>query len=120
MAHKVDFSLTSSENIETVLSRQLERIRLSRNLTQSQLARQAGVSRSTIARMAQNGKGISFDSFIRIMQALQLQSHLETLLPESGISPLERLEMAGKDRQRARGKIKNTEPWTWNDDGPEA
>ena len=119
MVHKMDFSLASSENIETVLGRQLERIRLNRNLTQSQLALRAGVSRSTIARMAQDGKGISLDSFIRIMQALQLQSHLETLLPESGVSPLERLEMAGKDRQRARSKVKNTEPWTWGDNGPE-
>jgi len=116
MIHKKDFSFVSSENIEAMLSRQLEYIRLSRNLTQAQLARQAGVSRSTIARMAQDGKGISLDSFIRIMQALQLQSHLEALLPEPGISPLERLELDGKDRQRARSKSKDTEKWTWTDE----
>ena len=115
MTHKVDFSLASSEAIETALSRRIEDIRLSRNLTQAQLADQAGVSRSTITRLVQNGKGISLDSFIRIMQALQLDDHLQTLLPDPGISPLEQLETDGRKRQRARKKKKATKQWTWND-----
>lgn len=119
MTPKIDFSIASSEKIEMALSRQLETLRLRRNLTQAELAKQAGVSRSTVARMARDGKGISLDSFIRIMQALQLQSHLEALLPPSGISPLERLELGGKDRQRARSKKsskkKSTQKWTWDD-----
>lgn len=116
MMHNIDFSLASSEAIEDTLSQQIEDIRLSRNLTQAQLAEQAGVSRSTITRLGQEGKGVSLNSFIRIMQALQLYSHLEALLPDPGISPLERLKLEGKGRRRARRKKKTTREWTWNDE----
>ena len=78
MEHKIDFSLVSSETIETALSRRIEDIRLSRNQTQAQPADQAGISRSTITRLVQDGKGISLDSFIRIMQALRTDVPAET------------------------------------------
>jgi len=81
MTHKIDFSVASSEAIEDALSERIEALRLQQNITQSHLAREAGVSRSTITRLAQQGKGISLDSFIRILQALQLQHNLESLLP---------------------------------------
>lgn len=116
MMHKIDFSLASSEAIEDALSQQIEHIRLSRNITQAQLAKQAGVSRSTLTRLGQEGKGVSLNSFIRIMQALQLHSHLKALLPDPGISPLERLKLEGKDRQRARRKKKTSQEWTWDDE----
>ena len=113
MAHEIDFLLASSEDIETVLSRRLEEIRLSRNITQSHLAKEAGVSRSTITRLAQEGKGISLDSFIRILKALHLHGHLEALLPDPSVSPLRLLE-GKKSRQRARSKKSKTKSWTWN------
>ena len=116
MTHKIDFHLASSEKIEGALSRRLEEIRLSRNITQSRLAREAGVSRSTITRLVQDGKGISLDSFIRIMQALQLQGHLEALLPDPTIRPLERIKMKGKRRQRARPRKTEKQEWTWDDE----
>jgi len=114
--HKTDFSVASSEAIESALGQQIEAIRLSRNLTQAQLADQAGISRSTFTRLVQDDKGISLDSFIRIMQALELRDHLQALLPDPGVSPLEELEKAGKKRQRARNKKNQPSlPWTWND-----
>ncbi len=89
MTHKIDFSIASSAGIENALCKRIEDIRLQRNLTQQQLAEMAGISRSTMTRLAQNDRGISFDSFIRILQALQLDDHLDALLPDPGISPLE-------------------------------
>ena len=119
MTHKVDFSIASSEAIESALGQQLDAIRLSRNLTQAELAEQAGISRSTFTRLVQDGKGISLDSFIRILQALQLHDHLQALLPDPGLRPLERLQQSSKQRQRARGTTKNSQPWSWNDDREE-
>ena len=125
--HKIEFSLASSETIEDALSERIEAIRLSRNITQSRLAKAAGVSRSTITRLAQTGKGISLDSFIRILKALDLESQLELLLPLPAESPLERLQKPSKARQRARlkGSKKsatksssgNESLWTWEDAG---
>ena len=111
----IDFSLVSSEDIENALGQQLEAIRLSRNITQNHLAKDAGVSRSTVTRLAQDGKGISLDSFIRILKALQLQDHLQALLPDPGVSPLQRLALKGHDRQRARPKKLKNDGWIWDD-----
>lgn len=113
MIHKIDFSLASSDEIENTLSRQIEAIRLHRNITQARLAKEAGVSRSTITRLAQDGKGISLNSFIRILMALQMQGHLQALLPSPTISPLKRLKLAEKERQRARSKKSERSDWNW-------
>ncbi len=118
MTHKIDFDLASSEAIEDALSERIEEIRLRRNITQSRLAREAGVSRSTITRLAQEGKGISLDSFIRVLKALQLADNLGTLLPDPGLSPLEELEKSSQlSRQRARARKRDQKKWTWGDQG---
>lgn len=117
MTHKINFTLASSNTIEDALSKRIEEIRLSRNMTQSRLAKEAGVSRSTITRLAQPGKGISLDSFIRILQALQLTDNLATLLPEPSISPLAELDQGDHPpRQRARARKSSQKTWTWQDD----
>ncbi len=116
MVHKIDFTLASSEAIENVLSERIEEIRLRQNITQSELAKEAGVSRSTITRLAQEGKGISLDSFIRILKALRISHKLEVLIPVSPISPLEELKRANQpSRQRARTKKQEQKEWTWGD-----
>lgn len=118
MTHKLDFSLASSEMIEDELSQRIEEIRLRRNITQKRLAEEAGVSRSTITRLAQDGKGISLDSFIRILKALQIADNLQVLLPDPGISPLEDLKRKSQpERQRARPKTKQKKKWNWGDEG---
>ncbi len=114
MTQKLEFSLVNSEDIENALCDRLEDVRLSRNISQNDLAEEAGISRSTITRLATHGKGISLDSFIRVMQALQLTSHLEALLPDPTVRPVERVKFKGVERQRARAKKKNNHPdWTW-------
>jgi putative transcriptional regulator len=121
MTHYPNMNFSTSATIEDSLSARLEAIRLSRNITQSRLARDAGVSRSTITRLAQHGKGISLDSFIRILQALNLENQLETLLPTPKETPLERLAKPTKTRKRARARtrgknvIDHADAWTWED-----
>jgi len=119
MTHTIDFSLATSEEIENALSQRIEAIRLRQNITQQELARIAGVSRSTITRLGQEDKGISLDSFIRILKALQLDEHLAALLPEPGISPLEILERGGEAPQRVSAKKAKArqKKWQWGDQG---
>ncbi len=117
MTQKTDFRFASSEAVENALSERIEAIRLGRNITQSRLAYEAGVSRGTITRLAQKGKGISLDSFIRILKALQLEGNLEMLLPDPGLSPLAELKKERRpSRQRARAKRRTEKKWTWQDD----
>lgn len=117
MTYKIDYQLASSEDVENVLSNKIEEIRLQQNITQDQLAKEAGVSRSTISRLSQQGKGISLDSFIRILQALRLAHKFEVLVPPTQISPLEEIKLKNKPtRKRARIKKKKQKGWTWSDE----
>lgn len=114
MTQNHDFSTYSSEAIMEVLFDRLEEIRLSRNISQANLAAEAGVSRSTITRLAR-GENISVDSFVRIMQALGLTDNLAALLPNPKIRPVERIRMDGAERIRASSKRKSTAEWSWGD-----
>lgn len=79
------YNLLTDEQIEASLCGQLEAERLRRNITQTELVRQAGVSVRTIRRM-EKGEGVSLATFIRTMKALNLEDRLETLFPDQSIS----------------------------------
>ncbi len=117
--HKVDFSVASSEAVMQALFARLEEIRLSRNISQAALAKEAGVSRSTMTRLAQ-GRGISVDSFVRIVQALGLADHLAALLPNPEVRPVDRIRLDGAERQRASPDGKTVTDWVWKDASKEA
>jgi putative transcriptional regulator len=116
MNTKVDFSIASSSVIAAALGKRLEAIRLSQNIPQAELAKQAGVSRSTMTRIA-DGKSISLDSFIRVIKALGLADHLAALLPDPSVRPVEMAANQGQHRRRASGKRKSNEAWSWDDEG---
>ena len=113
--NKIDFSIASSEQVENVLKQRVEAIRLQQNTTQRQLARDAGVSLGTVARL-KSEKTITLNSFVRILIALRLQNHLDGFLPAQSVSPLELLEMRGRVRQRASSRNSETSEWTWDDE----
>ena len=115
MTHNIDFTIASSDAIINALFERIEEIRLSRNISQAALAKEAGVSRSTITRLAR-GQSISVDSFVRIMQALGLADHLAALLPNPNVRPVERTRLDGTERRRASSKRKAAGDWTWKDD----
>ncbi|MBD14828.1 MAG: transcriptional regulator [Planctomycetaceae bacterium] len=108
--------LLTSEQIEAHLCKRLESVRLMKNLSQAKLAEEAGVSRRTISRM-ENGKGVSLDTFIRIMIALNLTDSLETLIPSSEIRPIERVQRKGQRKNASSPRIKKNSPlekkWQW-------
>jgi transcriptional regulator with XRE-family HTH domain len=116
MAYKIDFSIANSDQIESALTERLENIRLERNITQAQLAQEAGVTLRTIRRL-EKGQGVSCDTFIRVLIALRLQQNLQILLPDPAIRPIERIRTGG-ERQRARPARPKKEgsAWTWGDE----
>lgn len=118
MSYKIDFSVATSAQIEAALCKRLENIRLSRNMTQAELAAEAGVSVRTIGRLGK-GEGVSVDTFIRVLTALGIQQHLEALLPDPTVRPVERIDIGGSERKRARPARSNKErvSWTWGDGG---
>ncbi len=117
MAQKIDYNIASSEEVEIALGRQIEALRLAKNINQTKLAKSAGVSRRTITRL-ENGGGVSLDTFIRIMRALGVADNLASLLPNPSVRPIERVRMKGRQRQRARTPSKSSankkaSEWAW-------
>ena len=117
MSYKIDYSVATSEQIESALCKRLESIRLTRNMTQVQLAKEAGVSPRTIGRL-EKGQGVSVDTFIRVLTALGIQQNLEALLPDPTVRPIERIGLGGRERKRARPTrpaSSETASWSWGD-----
>ena len=115
MTHNIDFSAASSDAVIEALGKRLNEIRLSRNIAQADLAQEAGVSRSTLSRLS-DGKPISLDSFVRVMQALRLGDHLAALLPDPSVRPVDRVRFDGAERKRASGKRTDPSDWSWGDE----
>jgi transcriptional regulator with XRE-family HTH domain len=119
MSPNIDFSLAPLADVEAEIGRRLESLRLAQNISQSDLAAEAGVSRRTITRL-ENGGGISVETLIRIMRALGIGNRLDALLPDPGLRPIDRVRLQGKQRQRARPTAgTDTGEWTWDDDNGE-
>lgn len=89
--------------------------RLSRDLTQADLAHAAGVSKRTVERM-EAGQSAQLTSFIRVLRALDLLGGLEVLLPPARPSPIDLLRREGQPPRRASGtSMPAGEPWHWGE-----
>lgn len=100
------------------LGTRLSRVRLSRNVAQADLAKEAGISISTLKRL-EAGENTSLEAFIRVLLALRLGDHLSALLPDPAVRPVERVRMRGRERQRASGRREPipASQWAWGDGG---
>ena len=100
------------------LGHRFARLRLDRNLTQQQLADEAGVSRHTLLRL-EDGQSVTLSALLRILRALGLLEGLEALVPEPLPSPLAQLQRHTSQRRRASGLAEGREPqagsstWRW-------
>ena len=109
---------SADQTILEEIGERIATIRLNRNLTQADLADEAGVSKRTIERL-ESGESIQTKSLIRLLRLLGLLSRLEILLPESVPSPVAQLKLQGKTRRRASTKgipIRSKgKAWKWGD-----
>jgi transcriptional regulator with XRE-family HTH domain len=98
MTHYHDFQTASPQQSIIELGRQLEQLRLSKNLSQSVAASEAGVSRRTITRM-EAGETVSLDTFVRVLKVYDVADRLATLFPASNVRPIERVKLEGNRGQ---------------------
>jgi len=104
----------SPEALSSDIGAKIERLRLSRNITQAELAQDAGVSERTLRRL-ESGDGATLDSFVRVLSALRLSENLDLLVPDPRIRPIERVRTGGTERQRSRAAKadQTTKQWQW-------
>lgn len=111
--------MKSSEHTDNAileeLGKRLQRHRLNQNISQEDLAREAGVGVNTVYRI-ERGQSAQLTSLIRILRVLDLISNIELLIPEPPVSPIAQAEL-GKDVRRRASKHaaedEAQEPWSW-------
>jgi transcriptional regulator with XRE-family HTH domain len=109
----------TDEAILSELGGRLAKARLERNLTQSQLASQAGVSKNTVQRLESGSVATQLSGFIRVCRVLDVIDRFDMLVPEPIPSPVEQLKLQGRKRQRASTKRKakpSSKKWQWGDE----
>ena len=94
--------------IVVAIGKYIKEQRLLQNKTQSNLATEAGVNRSTISQI-ENGEAITLLSLIQILRALDLMHILDVFKIEQQLSPIELAKLAQQKRQRASSK-EDSEP----------
>ena len=113
----------TDEAVLRELGERLAGVRLSRNLTQRQLAEQAGLARTLVQRI-EAGVPVTTPSVIRVLRALDMFDALDRLIPQSSPSPVEELKLRGRRRRRASGTHGRAvepapgeeRPWRWGDE----
>jgi transcriptional regulator with XRE-family HTH domain len=101
------------------LGGRLAELRLERDLSQAQVANQAGVSKRTVERLESGSVGTQLSGFIRVCRALDLLGGFELLVPEPVASPIAQLKLRGRKRKRASGKPltkASAKGWQWGDE----
>ena len=115
--------LNASKNINDqallqLLGERLAQLRLAKNLTQGQLAEQAGLGLRTVQRLELGASATQLSGFLRVCRVLGLVERLDLLIPEAVASPMAQLKQAGRKRRRASGKKAApslTGQWTWGE-----
>ena len=110
--------LLTDDAILSELGERLTQHRIRLQMTQAQLANQAGISKRTVERI-ESGYSAQMSSIIRIFRVLDLMENLDQLIPESGPKPMELLKQKRKIRVRA-SKARRKKPagksWKWKED----
>jgi transcriptional regulator with XRE-family HTH domain len=102
------------------LGERLASTRIQLNLTQADLAEQAGVAKRTIERLESGQAATQLSGFLRVCRVLGLLERLDTFIPEPAPSPIAQLKHKSRQRQRASGKKaapRQTRKWSWGEPG---
>ena len=108
--------LQSDDVILGEIGRRVARRRIDMQLSQADLAREAGIGKRTVER-CENGESSQLLTLIRIFRVLDLLPSLDAMLPAPGLSPLDLVALKGKERKRASRSRRETPDgdWEWQD-----
>jgi transcriptional regulator with XRE-family HTH domain len=115
----VQHDIPDAAQLDQIGSR-LADLRLARNLTQAEVAEQAGVSKRTVERLESGATATQLSTFLRVCRVLGLQDRLELLLPKPVASPVAQLKQQRQTRKRASSQPEAAEAetgkrkrWEW-------
>ena len=86
-----------------VLGERLRAMRLSRNLSQRELASKGGLSLRALINL-EAGDGSTVESLLRVLKALDATDAIELLAPQPQVSPLQMLKQKAQVRRAGRSR----------------
>ena len=98
-----DCTLDSVEDLMQMLSRNLQKRRLEKNISRALLSQLSGVPASTIAKFEKVHK-ISLESYVALCKALGYSDEIKNLLAESKYSTMQELDRIHRNQNRKRGR----------------
>ena len=112
--------ITTSDAIQLeAIAKRLTQARIRMELTQAELAKEAGIGKRTVERL-EAGESVQLNSFIRVLRVLELLDIFTTLLPDPQPTPMQLLKLKTEEPQRVYKSRKNKEPprkpWVWGED----
>ena len=109
-------TMTNAQQLSSLGSR-FKEYRLAIDMTQEQLAAEAGVSRNAVIRF-ESGQVVNSDTLLRILSVFGFDAGLIKLIPRADVRPIERVKNRGLERVRARpAKFKKpSSTWKWGDE----
>jgi transcriptional regulator with XRE-family HTH domain len=110
-------SLMTDDAVLAEFGERIAHRRLGLQLTQADVAGQAGIAKRTVERI-EAGASAQMSSIVRILRVLELLPALDAMIPEASATPMDLLQRKGKVRQRAssRGRAdRPRQPWSWDD-----
>lgn len=99
------FEMNDSALIETI-GAFVKHHRLAQNKTQQQLAKEAGINRSTVTQIENGGK-INLQSLLQALRVLNLLHVMDSFIVQEQISPLKLAKLEQNKRKRARNTDNN-------------
>jgi transcriptional regulator with XRE-family HTH domain len=111
-------SESNDDALQELLGSRLRGLRLSRNESQEELARRAGVGKATLQRL-EEGRSGTIVTLLRVLRALGLDN-LDALVPAVEESPLAAARGERQARIRASGRATPRPApgdWRWGDEG---
>lgn len=98
--YDIDYNVLSDERLLKMVGDFIKHHRVERNIDQSSLAHDAGISRSTLSLM-ENGKPVIFPSIIRVLRVLDLLYIFDSFKVETVVSPIAMMKLEQNKRKRA-------------------
>ena len=105
LENNIHWKNLSDTSIVREIGKSLRVTRLKKNLTQEQLAKTAGLDRTTVVQL-EKGRSATILTLIQILRVLDKLEPLEGLQEETGVSPLQMVKQLERGRKRASAPAK--------------
>ncbi len=110
--------LLGNENNRTIMEemgRRIKDVRISMNLTQTEMADRAGLSLATVVRM-EKGESVKVENVLNVFRTIGVLQNVNLLVQEQTLRPTDIVDVAHKRQRALKAGRKDKQGWVWGED----